>query len=91
MESDIPSPELFPIHYLDELEFFPGDYVVDAKGKLKSLILFCSLYLLVINIHKDIFLMLTFVSHEQPVYKNKIQALQKLRSHLRCLPKNQFI
>lgn len=55
MESDIPSPELFPIHYLDELEFFPGDYVVDAKGKLKSLILFCSLYLLVINIHKDIF------------------------------------
>lgn len=66
MESDIPSPELFPIHYLDELEFFPGDYVVDAKGKLKSLILFCSLYLLVINIHKDIFLMLTFVSHEQP-------------------------
>lgn len=63
MESDIPSPELFPIHYLDELEFFPGDYVVDAKGKLKSLILFCSLY---INIHKDIFLMLTFVSHEQP-------------------------
>lgn len=68
MESDIPSPELFPIHYLDELEFFPGDYVVDAKGKLKSLILFCSLYLLVINIHvhKDIFLMLTFVFHEQP-------------------------
>lgn len=65
MESDIPSPELFPIHYLDELEFFPGDYVVDAKGKLKSLILYCSLYLLVINIHKDIFLMLTFVSHEQ--------------------------
>lgn len=65
MESDIPSPELFPIHYLDELEFFPGDYVVDAKGKFKSLILFCSLYLLVINIHKDIFLMLTFVSHEQ--------------------------
>lgn len=39
VESDIPSPELFPIHYLDELEFFPGDYVVDAKGKLKSLIL----------------------------------------------------
>lgn len=33
MESDIPSPELFPIHYLDELEFFPGDYVVDAKGR----------------------------------------------------------
>lgn len=33
VESDIPSPELFPIHYLDELEFFPGDYVVDAKGK----------------------------------------------------------
>ncbi|XP_062582849.1 (E3-independent) E2 ubiquitin-conjugating enzyme UBE2O-like isoform X2 [Saccostrea cucullata] len=31
MESDIPSPVLFPIHYLDELEFFPGDYVVDAK------------------------------------------------------------
>jgi ubiquitin-conjugating enzyme E2 O len=32
VEADIPSPELFPIHYLDELEFFPGDYVVDAKG-----------------------------------------------------------
>ncbi|XP_052265648.1 (E3-independent) E2 ubiquitin-conjugating enzyme-like isoform X2 [Dreissena polymorpha] len=27
VESDIPSPELFPIHHLDELEFFPGDFV----------------------------------------------------------------
>lgn len=63
VESDIPSPELFPIHYLDELEFFPGDYVVDAKGKLKSLILFCLLYLLVINIHKDIFPILTFIKN----------------------------
>ncbi|XP_048248264.1 (E3-independent) E2 ubiquitin-conjugating enzyme-like [Haliotis rufescens] len=30
-EEDIPSPELYPIHHLDELEYFPGDYVVDAK------------------------------------------------------------
>lgn len=31
VELGIPSPDLFPIHHLDELEFFPGDYVLDAK------------------------------------------------------------
>ena len=34
VEEKVPSPELFPIHHLDELEFFPGDFVVDAKGRL---------------------------------------------------------
>ncbi|KAJ8300817.1 hypothetical protein KUTeg_022336 [Tegillarca granosa] len=31
VENDIPSPELFPIHHLDELEFFPGDFVMDSN------------------------------------------------------------
>ncbi|ELU16979.1 hypothetical protein CAPTEDRAFT_224111 [Capitella teleta] len=30
LETDIPSTDLFPIHHLDELEFFPGDYVTSA-------------------------------------------------------------
>ncbi|KAK3607162.1 hypothetical protein CHS0354_004422 [Potamilus streckersoni] len=30
-EEGIPSTDLLPIHHLDELEFFPGDFVVDAK------------------------------------------------------------
>lgn len=64
MEIDIFFLEFFLIYYFDELEFFLGDYVVDVKGKLKSLILFCSLYLLVINIYKDIFFMLIFVFYE---------------------------
>lgn len=64
MEFDIFFLEFFLIYYFDELEFFLGDYVVDVKGKLKSLILFCSLYLLVINIYKDIFFMLIFVFYE---------------------------
>lgn len=64
MEFDILFLEFFLIYYFDELEFFLGDYVVDVKGKLKSLILFCSLYLLVINIYKDIFFMLIFVFYE---------------------------
>lgn len=32
MEQNIPSTELFPIHHLDELEFFPGDYVTPASS-----------------------------------------------------------
>lgn len=64
MEFDIFFLEFFLIYYFDELEFFLGDYVVDVKGKLKSLILFCSLYLIVINIYKDIFFMLIFVFYE---------------------------
>lgn len=64
MEFDIFFLEFFLIYYFDELEFFLGDYVVDVKGKFKSLILFCSLYLLVINIYKDIFFMLIFVFYE---------------------------
>jgi hypothetical protein len=44
VESGIASPELFPIHHLDELEFFPGDFVIDAKGKvdLIKIFLHCS-------------------------------------------------
>ncbi|XP_069123248.1 (E3-independent) E2 ubiquitin-conjugating enzyme-like [Argopecten irradians] len=30
-EKGIPSPDLYPIHHLDELEFFPGDFVIDSK------------------------------------------------------------
>ncbi|XP_050394975.2 (E3-independent) E2 ubiquitin-conjugating enzyme UBE2O [Patella vulgata] len=30
-ESNVLSADLYPIHHLDELEFFPGDFVVDAK------------------------------------------------------------
>ncbi|RUS88951.1 hypothetical protein EGW08_003287 [Elysia chlorotica] len=30
VERDIPSVELFPVHHLDELEFFPGDYVLPS-------------------------------------------------------------
>jgi hypothetical protein len=33
VEENVPSPELYPIHHLDELEFFPGDFVQDSKGK----------------------------------------------------------
>jgi len=32
VELMVPSPELFPIHHLDELEFFPGDFVQDSRG-----------------------------------------------------------
>jgi len=32
VEEKVPSPELFPIHHLDELEYFPGDFVLDGKG-----------------------------------------------------------
>lgn len=31
MEEDIPSTVLFPIHHLDDQEFFPGDLVVEQK------------------------------------------------------------
>ena len=31
IEKNIPSTELFPIHHLDELEFFPGDFVSPAS------------------------------------------------------------
>lgn len=31
VETNISSLELFPIHHLDEHEFFPGDFVVEAK------------------------------------------------------------
>ena len=29
----MPSTELFPIHHLDDLEFFPCDFVVSTSGK----------------------------------------------------------
>ncbi|GFR82971.1 ubiquitin-conjugating enzyme E2 O [Elysia marginata] len=35
IEKDIPSAELFPVHHLDELEFFPGDYVLPNIGNRK--------------------------------------------------------
>ena len=31
MEKDVPSKELYPIHHLDDHEFFPGDFVTEAK------------------------------------------------------------
>ena len=34
VEAKIPSVDLFPIHHMDELEFFPGSFVVDAAGRL---------------------------------------------------------
>ena len=33
-EEHIPSTELLPVLHLDELEFFPGDFVVDKQGKI---------------------------------------------------------
>ncbi|CAG5128168.1 unnamed protein product, partial [Candidula unifasciata] len=30
VEKDIPSLELFPVHHLDDLEFFPGDFVLST-------------------------------------------------------------
>uniref|UniRef100_A0A0B7AQH6 UBC core domain-containing protein n=1 Tax=Arion vulgaris TaxID=1028688 RepID=A0A0B7AQH6_9EUPU len=30
VERDIPSVELFPVHHLDDLEFFPGDFVLST-------------------------------------------------------------
>ena len=32
IERNIPSVELYPIHHLDELEFFPGDFVIRNTG-----------------------------------------------------------
>lgn len=34
MEEKIPSVDLFPVHHMDELEFFPGSFVIDAAGRL---------------------------------------------------------
>ncbi|ESP03792.1 hypothetical protein LOTGIDRAFT_156353 [Lottia gigantea] len=31
VENNMLSAELYPIHHLDELEFFPGDFIIDAK------------------------------------------------------------
>uniref|UniRef100_T1JBM6 Probable D-lactate dehydrogenase, mitochondrial n=1 Tax=Strigamia maritima TaxID=126957 RepID=T1JBM6_STRMM len=31
MENDVNSTDLYPIHHLDEQEFFPGDFVVDNR------------------------------------------------------------
>jgi len=33
VELNVPSTELFPIHHLDDLEFFPCDFVTSASGK----------------------------------------------------------
>ncbi|KAL8616917.1 hypothetical protein ACOMHN_041836 [Nucella lapillus] len=32
VEKDIPSVELYPMHHLDELEYFPGAFIVDSKA-----------------------------------------------------------
>lgn len=31
VEHNIPSVELYPIHHLDDQEFFPGDFVMENK------------------------------------------------------------
>lgn len=31
MEKGIPSTELYPIHHLDDQEFFPGDFVIENR------------------------------------------------------------
>jgi len=31
-ELNVPSTDLFPIHHLDDLEFFPCDFVVSTSG-----------------------------------------------------------
>lgn len=31
VEYNIPSTQLFPIHHLDDQEFFPGDFVMENK------------------------------------------------------------
>lgn len=31
VELNIPSTQLFPIHHLDDQEFFPGDFVMENK------------------------------------------------------------
>jgi len=33
VEFNVPSTDLFPIHHLDDLEFFPCDFVVSTSGK----------------------------------------------------------
>jgi len=33
VELNVPSIELFPIHHLDDLEFFPCDFVASTSGK----------------------------------------------------------
>ena len=32
-QNEVPSTELYPVIHLDELEFFPGDFVLDKRGK----------------------------------------------------------
>ncbi|KAK7113797.1 (E3-independent) E2 ubiquitin-conjugating enzyme-like [Littorina saxatilis] len=32
VEEKVPSVELFPVHHMDELEFFPGTFVIDAAA-----------------------------------------------------------
>jgi hypothetical protein len=32
-EQAVPAAELFCMHYLDDLEFFPGDFVSSASGR----------------------------------------------------------
>ena len=36
IEQNIPSVELFPIHHLDDLEFFPGDMVIRNSGRVQG-------------------------------------------------------
>jgi hypothetical protein len=33
----VPSVELFPIHHLDELEYFPGDFVLPQNAGMSGL------------------------------------------------------
>jgi ubiquitin-conjugating enzyme E2 O len=34
VEEKVPSIDLLPVHHMDELELFPGSFVVDANGEL---------------------------------------------------------
>lgn len=33
VERGIPSTQLYPIHHLDDQEFFPGDFVIENKDE----------------------------------------------------------
>ncbi|KAL4240344.1 E2/E3 hybrid ubiquitin-protein ligase ube2o [Mactra antiquata] len=66
LETNVPSPELFPIHHLDELEFFPGDYVLDSKKNT------CTEYGVIISCdHKERTVMVKWVQPYAPGKSNK--------------------
>ena len=36
LSSDVNSYELIPVIHMDELEFFPGDFVLDKRGEISK-------------------------------------------------------